>query len=901
MLVRRVCLAIFLSLSANLAAQTVEGLPIVAVRYVPPNVLDPADVDLIQTLKLGSQLRADDVSEEIDRLFATGEFDDIRADGEAVGGGVAVTFVTKPRRYLASIIMRGNFPDPPTRGELAKVPPLNVGNVFTDQDVNAAVSSMQKMLVANGLYDASVQSDKTLDDSGQQLFLTLQVKPGKRARYGQPEVRGDAKLPVNTIIKATGWRIRIIKRWREMTEARTREGLQGIIQKYQDQDRLRAKVELEKLNYDAEHRRVIPEIAIEPGPKVEIVTTEAKVSKRILKRYVPVFQERSVDNDLLAEGARNLRDYFQSKGYFDTVVDYRTVTQQEDLERIEFAISRGPRFKLVHLELVGNKYFDEETLRERMFLEPASFFLRHGRYSEAFRKKDEENIQNLYRSNGFRDVKVTSERVSNYEGKEDQIAVVVHVSEGPQWLVDSVEMQGIADGDRAVVEKDLTSAVGQPFSEVNIAVDRNYLLNYYSIQGYATADVEGAWQVTGPQRAKVVYQISPGPQHFVREVLVTGAHQTRLKLVEERLNLKAGDPLSPVAQREAQKSLYDMGLFARVDTAIENADGATRRKTVLYALEEANRYTVSLGLGAQLGRFGTPSNTTITSAAGSIGFSPQLSLNVSRLNFLGRGHTVSARAVYSSLQKRGSISYFAPRFQNIEGRSLVVALLYDQTRDIQTFSSRRQEASVQVSQRLSKSTTALFRLAYRRVSVNDVSIPVLLVPQLLQPVRLGIISANLARDRRDNSTDAHRGSYSAFDAAVASKILGSQRSFVRVLGRNATYYRLTRNLTLARQTQFGAIFPYSAPEGISNEQSVPLPERFFGGGADSLRAFAFNQAGPRDTGAPLVPGGPSSQPTGFPLGGNALLFNSVELRFPLIGQNVQGVLISRFWQRLCQS
>jgi outer membrane translocation and assembly module TamA len=95
---------------------------------------------------------------------------------------------------------------------------------------------------------------------------------------------------------------------------------------------------------------------------------------------------------------------------------------------------------------------------------------------------------------------------------------------------------------------------------------------------------------------------------------------------------------------------------------------------------------------------------------------------------------------------------------------------------------------------------------------------------------------------------------------------------------------------VARQTQFGWIAPFSAPPDLTEEQSVPLPERFFGGGGDSLRAFPYNQAGPRDTGEPLVPGGPSSQPTGFPLGGNALLFNNIELRFPFLGANVQGVL-----------
>ena len=82
---------------------------------------------------------------------------------------------------------------------------------------------------------------------------------------------------------------------------------------------------------------------------MQVVATEAKVSKpAYCKRYVPVFQERAVDNDLLAEGARNLRDYFQSLGYFDTEVDFRTSFPQDGVERIEFAVSQGPRYKLVH-------------------------------------------------------------------------------------------------------------------------------------------------------------------------------------------------------------------------------------------------------------------------------------------------------------------------------------------------------------------------------------------------------------------------------------------------------------------------------------------------------------------------------------------------------------------------
>jgi outer membrane protein assembly factor BamA len=280
----------------------------------------------------------------------------------------------------------------------------------------------------------------------------------------------------------------------------------------------------------------------------------------------------------------------------------------------------------------------------------------------------------------------------------------------------------------------------------------------------------------------------------------------------------------------------------------------------------------------------------VSSPAGSASFSPLVSLDLNRLNFLGVGQTVGLHFLYSTLEQRGSVTYQVPRFLGGKDRNATFTLLYDDSFNVLTFSSKREEASVQVSQKFSKSLTGQFRFAYRRVSVNNVVIPVLLVPQLLQAVRIGILGGSLSMDRRDNPADPRRGMYNTLDIGLASSVFGSQRSFGRVLARNATYHRLTKSIVLARQTQFGVIVPFAAPAGISDRESVPLAERFFGGGSDTLRAFPFDQAGPRDTGAALVPGGPSSQPTGFPLGGNALLYNNVELRFPLIGSNIGGVL-----------
>src|SRR5262249_30201438 len=154
--------------------------------------------------------------------------------------------------------------------------------------------------------------------------------------------------------------------------------------------------------------------------------------------------------------------------------------------------------------------------------------------------------------------------------------------------------------------------------------------------------------------------------------------------------------------------LYDQGVFARVETAIQNPDGDVTQKNVLYYFDEANRYTFTVGVGAQVARFGTPSTTTLGSPGGTTGFSPEISLTASRLNFLGLGHTVTARALYSSIEKRGSISYLQPRFHDVDGRNITYTLLFDQTLDVRTFASRREEASVQLSQKFTRALTELF-------------------------------------------------------------------------------------------------------------------------------------------------------------------------------------------------
>ena len=127
---------------------------------------------------------------------------------------------------------------------------------------------------------------------------------------------------------------------------------------------------------------------------------------------------------------------------------------------------------------------------------------------------------------------------------------------------------------------------------------------------------------------------------------------------------------------------------------------------------------------------------------------------------------------------------------------------------------------------------------------------------------------------------------------MSSKIFGSQSGFTRFVGRNTTYHPIGKRVTFARSVNFGWLQPMKsqpiAPDQAGSAdafsgaalEAIPLAERLFSGGGNSHRGFPENQAGPRDS------------ITGFPVGGQALLFFNSELRFPLIGDNLGGVL---FW------
>jgi outer membrane protein assembly complex protein YaeT len=860
-----------------------EGQPIADVQFVPPEQpLTDAELANIIPLKKGAPLRLADVHAAIERLYATGAYDDIQVEGEpaaAPASGVTVRIVTRNSWFVGNVAVLGRISDPPNAGQLVNVTRLNLGQPFTETDVAPAQTAIEHLLESNGLHASQIRPEVSYDPHTQQVSVHFLVDSGRRAHFTTPAISGDPKMPLEDIVKATHWRRWLIGGWRTVTQSRVSKGVEDVRSRYERRGRFEARVSLKAMDYDADSNRSRPMLDIDAGPEVEVHAVGAKVSQGKLRSLVPVFEEHTVDDSLLLEGERNLRDYFQSQGYFDAEVEFKPQRVVNDKATIDYLINPGKRHKLVLIDIQGNKYFRTDAIRERMFLMRASLLqFRRGRYSGALLRRDEQSIASLYQSNGFRDAAVTHKIVDGYQGKPDQLAVYINIEEGPQYFIHSLEVQGIAKLDKAQVLSALSSVEGQPFSEYNVAIDRDSILQQYSARGFPNATFEwNSKPASDAHQMDLTYVIHEGQQEFVRDVLISGLQNTRRSLVDSKMLLKAGDPLSPTAERDTQRKLYDLGVFARVDTAIQNPDGDSGEKYVLYDMEEAHKYSIATGFGAEFARIGG-CTTCLEAPQGQTGFAPDATLDVSRLNLWGLGQSLSFRGRISTLDQRALINYTAPRVRGNDKLTLSFTILYDNSKDVRTFTAQREEASVQLSDRLSKSVTFLYRYTYRHVAVDQSTLKIspYLIPLFSQPDRVGEVSWSVVQDRRDDPIDTHKGIYNTMDVAAAPRAFGSELSFGRFLGRNATYHPIGKKLVLARATSFGIVHPL---QNVANPlTAIPLPEHFFSGGATSERGFPDLQAGPRDL------------TTGFPLGGTALLMNQTELRFPLLGEDIGGVL-----------
>jgi outer membrane protein assembly complex protein YaeT len=861
---------------SSYAGRTVQSIEL-------PGVPDTEYVLQMLPQKTGQPLDRDQVRESIRVLFATGRFSDIQAEVVPHGDGVVLTFATSLNSFVGAVDVEG-APSHPTYNQIVNASKFQLGELYTLDKLNRALQNIRQLMQENGYFRARVTAESTSNAETQQMSILFHITAGEPAHVGEVKATGPS-----TFSQIQFQDIARMHPGDRVTASRITNSLQRLRKKFQKQQRVLAQVSIAEQNYHPQSNAVDYTYLIEPGPVVLITVQGFHISRGALKREIPVYEENALDDDLLNEGTRNLLDYLQSRGHFDATVDFQKETTP-GVVRVTYRVEPGAVHRFDLIDITGNKYFSRAILRQRLRIQPSGRFS-HGRYSGELLKNDVASLQALYVSNGFREAKIQTKVDDNYHGSDNHIAVHILIEEGPQTLVGAFHIVGNQKID-AKAFPELSTASGQPYSEQNLANDRESLLNYYFNHGFSNAvlDITTNPSPGGPNREDVTYTIREGEQFFVKEVMVAGLYHTRDYVVQREIQVTAGQPLSQQDLLDTQTKLYDLGIFSQVDTAVQNPEGADPQKTVLIQAQEAKRYTFTYGAGLEF-ETGLPSGTS----GGSAGVSPRVGFDVTRLNIGGRDQTLIFQSHVGRLQQRGLISYEIPKLFNDESLKLFYTIFYDNSLDVSTFTSQRLEGKIDLRQQIGKpqpnhSTSITYRFDYRRVKASDLTANFSPAEFSLfsLPAVVGGPGITFIFDKRDNPLESTKGQYFTLDGFAASGYFGSQADYARALTQDSTYYafgRTNHKFVFARSTSLGleqvyrstkVLPPGSCPlnklqtECQQSITIIPLPEVFFAGGGNSHRGFGLNQAGPRD---------PDS---GFPVGGTALFVNSEELRLPSV-------------------
>jgi outer membrane protein insertion porin family len=601
-------------------------------------------------------------------------------------------------------------------------------------------------------------------------------------------------------------------------------------------------------------------------------------------------------------GERNLTNYLQERGYFFATVTSRC--EPADCRgpnlRVLYDVQPGQRLDLEEIRLEGTNEISLGDVSGDFRSQTASFvggipFLKNlpliGGYARGITSNDRlasdrEAVRRRLVDLGYRSARVETRLA--FRPESDNLTVIFAVNEGPRSTISEVALKGNAvipysELRRAVPVKD-----NDAFSLTLARNGAQEIRKYYADRGYLDARAELSVEELAENRLLLVYNVNEGSRNVASEVLITGQTKTREESIRRFLAFNLGDTLTPALIRQTQRDLYATGAFREVNIrteALPGGDENARRVTV--GITEARPLLFVYGLG-----YSTDDGA-------------RASTQVTNNNLFGRANTASIRLRGSRSEQLAQFQYTDLRPFNTKWAT-TISTFYNRNTNLQNFARRklvdggfediggrsfginRFAAFLQTERKLSETTSIRFRYNFENARLSNAqNIPIEEIARNQQSIRLGILAAGFTRDTRDSAINATRGQLFSAEHSVAARFLGGNEAFNKLFLNYQNYKTLPSTTPLLRDSvlaaaarvglaeRFGATSPNATPE---TADLLPISERFFAGGATTLRGFRFEAAGPQGI---LEPRNAQELPTLVPVGGNALAVFNFELRYPL--------------------
>jgi len=606
------------------------------------------------------------------------------------------------------------------------------------------------------------------------------------------------------------------------------------------------------------------------GLKVIITLTERPIIESIafsgirrltmkdekLKESLKSKETQYLDYPNLAEDVQTLKKMYEKIGYSQAIVEYKIeLNNQTNKVKVQFNIQEGKRIRIKDIFVEGNKSYPTKRIL-KLIKNKRAWFFNAGVFKEDVFREDIERIKSFYRREGFTDVIVDSQ--TRIDPKKSFLYITIKIQEGRKYLVGNVAILG----NKNISEKDILSRLkecipGKVFSQEALKQDVANIQGLYFDRGYILAQVQDTGSLnTQTSRIDILYTITENDIYYVDKIKIRGNVKTKDVVIRRELRIRPGDKFDGDKLRRSKERLQNLGFFEEISYDTEDTP-ATDKKDLVVEVKESKTGAFSFGGGY----------STVDKLVGFIEIEQK---NFDWRNwpyFTGAGQDLKLRASLGTSIENFSLSFTEPWmfdypisfgfdvYKNSRKRETDIGYGYDE--DVTG-------GDIRFGKEISEYVRA--DLTYRFDSIDISNISDNATNDLKSEKGTNDISSlkyGLTYDSRNNVFDTTKGDVLSGSLECAGGPFGGDKSYFKFVGRASHYIPLARNSVLEIRGRVGLADTYG------NTDKIPIYERFFAGGAYTIRGYRERKVGPND---------PVSKD---PLGGDAMFVGNLEYTYPL--------------------
>ncbi|NIA08450.1 MAG: outer membrane protein assembly factor BamA, partial [Nitrospiraceae bacterium] len=578
-----------------------------------------------------------------------------------------------------------------------------------------------------------------------------------------------------------------------------------------------------------------------------------KIKKDKIHDAIDIKPYTIVKEEILHENAEKIKALYEGKGYMDTTVMPIVKRISDKAADVTFKITEGKKVHIKSIKFQGNHVFSDKELKKLMeTTEKMPIWTPSLKNIMSFFKgdtavlkwdaldRDLGRIGAYYHNHGYVNVKVGQPTVRR---RGPWLYITIPIKEGSRYGVGKVDIKQDFFKDKEKLLAMLKITKEPIFNQEVLRHDIMKLADLYADQGFAYADITPMVQRDPEKKlVNITLEVNRGPKVRFRRIEIVGNTRTRDKVIRRELRVKELEPFSASGFRKSSQRLKRLGYFKDVNLSPTHTGN---KKYMDLKVKVKEQPTGSFSIG---GGYSSVEKLMLMG-------------EISQRNFLGKGETLSFKGILGAQTNRYSLSFVEPYFRDT--RLSLGVDLYKWQQEYDDYTKRSNGGAIRFAYPLSDNLGAFIRLRMDNTKLSNISsYASRYIRDSLDIHVTRSISSGLTYDTRDDYYNPTRGWDNSASIEYAGGPLGGDSAYVKLRGVASYYHRIWKEFIGHVRGGLGYV-------GEGKGGKLPIYEKFFLGGADSVRGFKYGRISPTDS-------------KGERIGGDYMGYMQIETIFPLV-------------------